>query len=85
MVIDVGYNFAKKWSDAHENGASNQPDIEKRMDLYNNAVGLKLGRDNPATTLHSTFVKNSKQKVSGGYCRINKNGILVKSNSEGAK
>ncbi|MDR2043918.1 MAG: hypothetical protein LBQ15_06035 [Clostridium sp.] len=69
MYIDVGYNFAKSWSDAHEYG-SNGPALERQMDLYNNAVGLELGEDNPSTILHSTFKNKSRQKVRDGECKI---------------
>ena len=63
MVIDVGYDFVKKWSDAHENGYYEQPYIEKEMDLYNNSIGLNLGLEYPDTVSHSTFISKSKEKV----------------------
>lgn len=85
MVVDVGYEFAKKWGDAHENGANNQPDIEKRMDLFNNSVGLQLGLDNSNTVSHNIFISKSKDKVSNGYCRILKDGNLVRSDKLGLK
>lgn len=70
MVIDVGYSFAKQWSDAHEYGSSGQPKIEQEMDLYNNSVGLSLGQNNPGALAHSTFINQSKEKVRNGYCKI---------------
>ena len=85
MVIDVGYDFAKQWSDAHEYGTSGNPEIERTMDLYNNGVGLKLGKDNPNTALHSAFKKKTTEKVDGGYCRTIKNGKLAWSDSSGKK
>jgi hypothetical protein len=85
MAIDVGYSFAKQWSDAHEYGTSNQPDLEKKMDLFNNSVGLQLARDNPWTRWHSTFIRKTIEKVRTGKFRIIKNGQLVQSNSVGQK
>lgn len=85
MVIDVGHDFAKKWSDAHENGATNQPSIEKSMDLHNNSIGLSLGKSYPNTISHSTFINKSKEKVNNGSCRRISNGKLVATNSTGQK
>lgn len=85
MVIDVGESFAKKWSDAHENGDTEQPAIVKKMDLYNNKIDLKLGKDNPKTIKHSTFIKKTKQKVNAGKCRRIVNNKLVNTNKEGLK
>lgn len=84
MVIDVGYSFAKQWSDAHEYG-SNGPQIEKTMDLHNNSIGLQLGKSYPNTKLHSTFIKKSKEKVRNGSCKRIVNNKLVKTNSSGEK
>lgn len=85
MAIDVGQDFAKKWADAHENGASGQPALEKEMDLFNNKVGRELAKSYPNTTLHSTFKKKSRQKVRDGKCKIISNNKLVKSSNYGEK
>ena len=85
MAIDVGQSFAKKWADAHENGASGQPDLEKEMDLYNNKVGRGLAKTYPNTVSHSTFKKNAKAKVRAGSCRIISNKKLVKSSKKGER
>ncbi|VYS98756.1 Uncharacterised protein [Tyzzerella nexilis] len=85
MVVDVGYDFAKSWSDAHEYGSSNNTSLARQMDLFNNGVGLKLGKDNPGTVLHSTFISKSKEKVRSGACRRIVNGKLVATNSSGEK
>jgi len=84
MVINVGYSFAKQWSDAHEYGY-NGPQIEKTMDLHNNSIGLQLGKSYPNTTLHSTFIKKSKEKVRNGSCKRIVNNKLVSTNSSGEK
>lgn len=39
---DIGYFWAKAFTDAHET-ATGQPVAEKEMDLHNNGVGLDLG------------------------------------------
>lgn len=85
MVIDVGYDFAKSWSDAHEYGSTNNTALARQMDLFNNGVGLKLGKDNPGTVLHSTFISKSKEKVRNGECGRIVNGKLVATNSVGEK
>jgi hypothetical protein len=85
MTIDVGSTFAKQWSDAHEYGSSGQPAIERSMDLYNNAIGIQLGKNNPWTFFHSTFISNTKAKVRAGGMLIISNGRLVASSSYGEK
>jgi hypothetical protein len=83
MYCDVGYAFAKEWSDAHEYGSTDQPLIEQQMDLHNNGVGLQLGSANPNTVLHSTFIDKTKQKVRNGDCRIISGASLARSNAYG--
>ena len=39
---DIGYFWAKAFTDAHETNPDN-PANEKEMDLHNNSVGLKIG------------------------------------------
>ena len=39
---DIGYYWAKLFTDAHETNPDNPAD-EKEMDLHNNSVGLKIG------------------------------------------
>jgi len=85
MAIDVGQSFAKKWADAHENGASGQPKLEKEMDLFNNKVGRGLAKTYPNTVSHNTFKNNTRAKVRAGKCRIISNNKLVKSFNSGEK
>ena len=85
MGIDVGQSFAKKWADAHENGAAGQPALEKKMDLFNNDIGRGLAKTYPNTVSHATFKKNTKAKVRAGECRRISNSKLVKSSSSGEK
>ena len=46
---DVGERKAKRFGDAHE-AKKDQPDVERRMDLYNNEVGRRIGAENPDAT-----------------------------------
>ena len=85
MTIDVGSTFAKTWSDAHEYGSVGQPTIERTMDLFNNNVGIQLGKDYPKTILHSTFITKSKEKARGGKLYVIKQNKLYWSNSYGEK
>uniref|UniRef100_UPI003865ACE6 DUF6973 domain-containing protein n=1 Tax=Methanobrevibacter sp. TaxID=66852 RepID=UPI003865ACE6 len=85
MGIDVGQSFAKKWADAHENGAAGQPALEKKMDLFNNDIGRGLAKTYPNTVSHATFKKKTKAKVRAGECRRISNSKLVKSSSSGEK
>eukprot|EP00775_Hariotina_reticulata_P001420 gene1420-1762_t len=84
MAIDVGQTFAKQWGDAHEAIPGN-PALRKSMDLFNNAVGLQLARDNPWTIFHSTFISLTKAKCRAGALRIIVNNALVRSSSVGEK
>jgi hypothetical protein len=85
MTIDVGSTFAKTWSDAHEYGTLNQPPLERTMDLYNNGIGIQLGKDYPNTFLHSTFISKSKDKAKSGKLRVIVSNKLAWSNSYGEK
>jgi hypothetical protein len=40
---DIGYSAALRFTTAHESSPTNDP-AEKKMDLHNNTVGLKIGR-----------------------------------------
>ncbi len=43
LARDIGYHNAKKFTTAHENYSLN-PSKERAMDLYNNNIGLEVGR-----------------------------------------
>ena len=85
MGIDVGRDFAKRFSDAHENGASNQPDLEKKMDLYNNEIGIDLAWLYPNTYKDADFVRYVRQKADNGFLRRIVNNQLVASDRTGSK
>lgn len=83
MLSGAGMSFnpkngrakAKRWTDAHENGASNQPALEKKMDLHNNSVGLSIvTKKMSSKSLESAALK----KVKSGACKRISKGKLVK-------
>jgi hypothetical protein len=45
LARELGYENALKFTTAHESSPTNDP-AEKAMDLYNNRVGLGIGKDN---------------------------------------
>lgn len=76
MAARMPVSEAKKFADAHEYGATNQPKIEEQMDLYNNAVGRG----------YSTYSKYAvSSRVSLGYLKRIVGGKLVSTNSSGIK
>lgn len=85
MAVDVGLPFAIQWSNAHEYGATGQPEIERKMDLHNNQIGLSLAVQNPYTMFHSSFINITQAKVRAGDLLRIKNDKLVWTNSEGEK
>lgn len=85
MTNDVGADFAKKWSDAHEYGAVVNNPIERSMDLYNNSIGINLGKNNPTVLLTSTFANLTQQQVRAGKMKVISNGKLIWSDSNGEK
>lgn len=85
MTNDVGADFAKKWSDAHEYGAIENYPLERSMDLYNNAIGINLGKNNPNVYFTSTFADLTQKQVRLGTMKTISNNKLVWSNSIGEK
>ncbi len=83
MAVDVGLPFAIQWSNAHEYGATKQPELERKMDLHNNQIGLSLAVQNPYTMFHSSFINIAQAKVRAGDLLRIKNDKLVWTNSEG--
>lgn len=81
---NIGADFAKKWSDAHEKGSSGQPKIEYDMDIYNNSIGIQLGKQN-ATKTSSQLESIVQQSVRQGKMKIIRSNRLVSSNSSGEK
>jgi hypothetical protein len=45
MTISIGAQRAKEFGDAHERSEAPNPNAERLMDLYNNAVGRQLALD----------------------------------------
>lgn len=83
MALDVGSSFAKQWSDAHENGTSNNPAIEKQMDLFNNGVGLYQASLYPYPSSIANMIQIVINRVNVGGCEIIVSGKIVNSNSVG--
>jgi len=77
MVRRVGLDWAKRWGDAHELGASGQPAVEREMDLWNNQVGRNAGESGEQSV---SFIM---ELVRSGVCRRIVNGQLVPSNDSG--
>jgi hypothetical protein len=77
MARKVGSDWAKRWGDAHELGASSQPAIEQEMDLWNNQVGRNIADSG------QQGVSFAMESVRSGVCRRIVNGRLVPSNGEG--
>lgn len=84
MVKDVGADFAKKWSDAHEYGSKGQPKIEQTMDLYNNNIGINIAKSNKFLSVPA-MADFIQKEVRAGKMKIIVNGKLVSSNSDGEK
>lgn len=69
---------AKRWADAHETGAKNQPALEKSMDLHNNNIGRSLVSKKMSS---KTLELESLKKVNNGSCRRISGKSLVKTTS----
>ncbi|MGV8155121.1 MAG: DUF6973 domain-containing protein [Alkaliphilus sp.] len=83
MTIDVGDNFARRWSNAHEFGNTNNNDLDMGMDLYNNHQGILLGRKYPHTLIPVTFIIRSMRIIDDGDAdRIINNQRVPTNNSD---
>ncbi|MGV8145871.1 MAG: DUF6973 domain-containing protein [Alkaliphilus sp.] len=85
MTIDVGTSFAKRWSDAHEFGLPNNPELDMEMDLFNNNQGILLGIRHPNTLLHRDFISRSMSIVDRGHARRIVGTSVVESTRSGKK
>ncbi len=72
---NYGKAHAKKWTDAHEFGATNQPALERKMDLHNNKVGLNIVTKKMSSR---TLERAALKKVKDGACKRISKGKLVK-------
>lgn len=52
LARDIGYATALQFTTAHESSPTNDP-AEKQMDLFNNGVGLQIGRAKGADAILS--------------------------------
>lgn len=74
-----GRKAAKIWADAHENGASNQPKLEKEMDFHNNDVGRNIVTKKMSS---KDLEKEILKKVNNGTCRRISGKKLVKTDKK---
>lgn len=75
MVSSVGTNLAKKFADAHEFGAKNQPKLEEEMDLHNNKLGRSLSSSHTNTVLSAINSGKGKRIVNGKLVKTNRSGL----------
>ena len=74
----IGKSKAKQWTTAHE---GNGKDLETKMDMYNNGVGISISVNGKLRPVD--IAEKVKAKVKGGKCkRIAKN-KLVKTDGSG--
>ena len=78
MVAHVGSNWARRWADAHEYGASRNGGADMKMDLKNNAIGRNFA-DRYGTRATSVLVPAIHE---GRLVRV-VNGELVPTDSTG--
>jgi hypothetical protein len=74
----VGGRWAERWGNAHEEGAQNNPPMERTMDLHNNGIGRRIGATNVDDDPRAL-----RASIRIGACRIIRGGQLVKSDSAG--
>lgn len=80
---DVGEDFTRKMSDAHEYSTpAKEVDSDLIMDIHNNDLGIQVGRENPQAS-PAELISIIKSKMDAGELLIiNKDGKLVKSNGK---
>lgn len=82
MVKHIDYNWAYDWATAHEEGAPNNPPLEKEMDLYNNREGRL--RVNTSRTDNQILSDMMSAVDNGGMKRFNTSGTaLISTDSSG--
>ena len=83
---DVGEDFTRKWSDAHEYGTpSNEVKTDLYMDIHNNDVGIEIGKANPKATPEELRDIILDRISKGDLLIINSNNKLIKSDGSGLK
>jgi hypothetical protein len=65
IMAYVDYNWAYDWTTAHEEGATNQPAMEKEMDLNNNSIGRIYGLSNNISS--SSTVVSTRATIVSAY------------------
>ena len=83
MTMNIGADWAKAWSDAHEYGTPNNPPLPQEMDLFNNSVGIYQAQTRFNQYNSSTWGDMIEERVDvGGMKRIVDN-LLVDTDSSG--
>ncbi|RKQ88542.1 DUF6973 domain-containing protein [Brockia lithotrophica] len=75
MVKRIDLDWAIRWATAHEQNP-NQPEIEKQMDLYNNAKGREIAVNNPSASEPQLADKVDAARRSGVLVRISGNQLV---------
>lgn len=84
MTKRIGASEAKKFADAHENGADGQPALQKSMDLTNNAKGRSYGEAYKSVTERTLSTRIRDRVSEGNMVRIS-GSKLIPTNSSGRK
>ncbi|EKB58753.1 DUF6973 domain-containing protein [Bergeyella zoohelcum] len=85
-VRDVGEDFTRKWSDAHEYSTpQNEISTDLFMDIHNNDVGIEIGKNNPKATLKELSDIVVDKISNGKLIIISRDNKLIKSNGRGLK
>ena len=79
---DVGEDFTRKMSDAHEYSTpAKEVDLDLIMDIHNNDLGIQAGKENPQASPEE-LTSIIKSRMNAGELLIIKDGKLVKSNGK---
>ena len=80
IVKEIGSDWAKLFTDAHEYGIRGNLGLNAQMDLFNNSVGINLGISNKEQ--ENWYIAGEVQKhVDNGWLLRNKvNGVLQNAN-----
>lgn len=86
MTRDIGITMASRWGTAHEDGAPGQSQLERTMDLTNNAAGRVYAYSGGFGNYNDTQMANAVQdKVRNGELFRVVNNKLVFTNGETGK
>lgn len=84
MVKLTNSSWANRWATAHEDGATNQPSIEKTMDLSNNAYGRSLA-SRVGNVPDQVYIDQLLLDIKNGKLKRIVSGKIVATNGTGRK